>query len=449
MVGQNHGTRWQPALNFQRPEYTACARLRLSTEQGAVVAHKNHHFVPQFHLRHFSEDVRKLSERRFISQCDVDSGVVQHDSSIRGQCQRARLYGKTNEKEHALSRAEGAWATIIREISETERLPERLSERHETFLRYVAIQKERTVVAGAIFGEHNDFILSQLEGEKLSPEVQKIADELREAGSRPVEEALEMGAALWPYMLDLQMLLVRAPAGSGFITSDHPIQLFNTYMRLRRGNGSAGCRGIQISVPISPSLCLLLFDQSKYGLGRIHRREIVDASVSDVTNLNILQAANAESCLYFNQHRTPVETLLTLPRHVTEHRKRPRTRNDIAVETGSADAGDELIVISSQAPLFETPLSFLKNLEAPVGPDPVQHHLQARHPELFAILDNMSERSHAGVLRYLMNQHADLYAGIRNLRCGYVGPVAQREIDRARVANRGRARGFAIVQRNP
>ena len=112
-------------------------------------ANKSQHFVPRFHLRHFSNDSKPLNKRRFVSLCLLKTSEVCRNASIACQCQRDYLYGADGIKEDALKKLETHWATFIGDFLEARRVPSLMSEVHWIFLAYVAIQRGRTLAERA------------------------------------------------------------------------------------------------------------------------------------------------------------------------------------------------------------------------------------------------------------------------------------------------------------
>ena len=102
-----------------------------------------------------------------------------------------------------------------------------------------------------------------------------------------------------------------------FITSDAPVYAYNQYCEGIRDIGITGLanRGLQIFVPLSPSLLLIIYDGRTYKIRRLADRwsgRSVTNDVSDIDQLNLLQLLSAERNVYFSKwrQRKDIERLL-------------------------------------------------------------------------------------------------------------------------------------------
>ncbi|EOX3336689.1 DUF4238 domain-containing protein [Vibrio cholerae] len=98
---------------------------------------------------------------------------------------------------------------------------------------------------------------------------------------------------------DLKFHLLVNKTNSEFIISDHPITQYNwLYRELQPpGIGSLMARGVQFYLPISPTLCLCVYDPMSYKFGT--RKSFVSCIniVSDIDWLNELQIRSANSII--------------------------------------------------------------------------------------------------------------------------------------------------------
>ena len=69
---------------------------------------------------------------------------------------------------------------------------------------------------------------------------------------------------------DLKMQLINAAPGSQFVTSDNPVFQYNLYCEESNEGGKIGALkvGLLLFIPLSPQLCLLLYDGSVYKVGQ-------------------------------------------------------------------------------------------------------------------------------------------------------------------------------------
>jgi hypothetical protein len=106
----------------------------------------------------------------------------------------------------------------------------------------------------------------------------------------------------WLETFTLTPKLLRAPATTAFITSDHPVILLNQFAEsahpLRPFCGF-GQSGFQIMLPLSPQHCLFFYDPKTYKAGA-RNGQLIDLQESDVATINALEIQSAERCVYFN-----------------------------------------------------------------------------------------------------------------------------------------------------
>ena len=270
-----------------------------------MASKRNQHFVPQFYLRVFQSapkrihlyDLRRMEPRKHVG--------------IKGQCYKRYFYGKDNKIEDALGELEGTSAKILQGIVDARKIPRRRSKAHLDMLTFVCLQHLRTqkrtraihhIFHKLLWRTYNDMgelpegiVLDHLELIKLSLSM--------------IPAALEHIRDLKPHLLVSRSEL--------FITSDAPVYTYNQYCEGIRDRGTTGLasRGLQIFVPISPSLLLVLYDSRVYKIRRFtdrwFGRSVID-DVSDIDQLNLLQLLSAESNVYFStwEQRKHIERLL-------------------------------------------------------------------------------------------------------------------------------------------
>jgi hypothetical protein len=292
---------------------------------------KKHHFVSQFYLRNFgvgnSICVFNIPHRRHISR-----------AAIAGQCQRPYLYGSDNKKEAELRELEGAASAVIRTMLSSQMPPERGGEAHRALVEYLSVQLGRTPNAAAAlqasqekmyrafakdFASRNDFPENAVEG--ISPP----------SGSDPQLVSLGISEGQGVMLLDLEMRVLKASARA-FITSDLPVVLYNQWSRHYRASGVRGltCSGLLVLVPLSPSLCLLLFDAEVYAAAR--SSACIELEECDVTTVNAAQLLDVDTNLYYLDDIETRSQIDTLPLHWSRPRAgRVRVQRARSEETNS------------------------------------------------------------------------------------------------------------------
>ena len=260
-------------------------------------ANKAHHFVPQFYLRNFSADGSSvgtfvLKKNRFVES-----------ASISGQCQRAYFYGRDQVREKSFKSFEDEWAPIFKDIISSREAFSVFTPEHLFFLLFVVMQKGRTVAAAHELEEMSDkmakaMLAPVIAAEGIDP---GLLEHYRIGPRDAVTESLANFTKTWPLLTDLRPILLIDTDAIGFITGDHPVIYANQLLQSVTDRGVIGAQspGLQIFVPLSPSVMLLLYDEDAYGTGK-RSPSVVEISSGDIEQINALQVVTAEENIYFN-----------------------------------------------------------------------------------------------------------------------------------------------------
>lgn len=260
---------------------------------------KRQHYVPRLILRAFSRD------RATTSVLVLDSGDAIHGASINRQCFENYFYGEDGKVEDSLAQVEGLFAALL-----GDRSPERLEALTDADMLlltfFVQLQRGRTVAAADQISEQTDsFWRAALAGDPRFNDLGGL-DQFRIGSDRPQSESLYYAALAWPLLLDLKLKFLVPNGKLGFVVSDDPVILYNQYAEhhpiYQHHPATVGLamKGLQVFLPLSPRLCLALFDPTSYEYGSPNRR-VVSLGLRDVRLLNQMQALNAHECLYFDR----------------------------------------------------------------------------------------------------------------------------------------------------
>ncbi len=262
----------------------------------------HHHYVPQLYLRLFGLTRGGKQVRQFI----IEKERYVASSSIKNQCQKKYFYGKTQLMEETLSNIESVAGAILQEIVAEQSLPQKTSKERNVLLFFLALQAQRTKYAVEYRQDHYDEFNAMKRGFQIYAKgMGAIFSEEGECSEDLFDPVVESLKCTWPIVKciqDLKARLLLAPANSEFITSDHPIQLYNSYCQKSKTGGETGyaSTGLQIFYPISPRQCLLLFDRDIYKVGRPNSSKPIPICKSDVDDINALQYVGADENLYFS-----------------------------------------------------------------------------------------------------------------------------------------------------
>jgi hypothetical protein len=117
-----------------------------------------------------------------------------------------------------------------------------------------------------------------------------------------VARALSAAIHCAPAISDLDNRVVRASLNGRFITSDHPVVIYNQWCEGVRGGGVTGvaCAGLQIFFPLGPDCILMLFDPNVYEVDGKESGEVIITDQRDINQLNRLQYTFAQENLFFS-----------------------------------------------------------------------------------------------------------------------------------------------------
>ena len=262
---------------------------------------KNHHFVPQFYLRNFSQSGKNIGMYIFDAQKHV------LNASIRGVAYREYLYGRDEEIENGLADNEGEWAEIINRIILTYDLKLN-EEEYIMLLLFICMSDARTLKMADIYNKHLNNIANA--ATKLKPLDKKFGGRINY--SVPNLLAMQVAAETVNILSDLQFILLINESNTGFVTSDNPVVKYNQMFRSRNyySDYGIGQMGIQLFVPLSPRICLCLFDDVMYIPKQMDK--VVITSSSQITELNKLFMLNAYKSIFFHpdQERSYIQSLI-------------------------------------------------------------------------------------------------------------------------------------------
>jgi hypothetical protein len=264
-----------------------------------MAANKRQHYVPQWLLRQFSPDGRS------ITVFHMSTGRILPGAALSTQCCRDYFYGRDGKMERLFAELEGRVSRTVERIKECHL--DQISDRDILELRtFVHFQLYRTEGAAARASELAVDVAREAPGDD-GEQVPEGVLEFANPQLACLEQALETSVVTG----DLGIKLIVAGRRLRFLLSDHPVVLYNEFGEkssvLRRWPCRTGlaARGLQIFMPLTPELCLALYDDQVYRYGS-DKIIACAAGDRDVRTLNLLQALSATSCLYVSGEPDPV-----------------------------------------------------------------------------------------------------------------------------------------------
>lgn len=261
---------------------------------------KYNHYIPKFYLANFS------GSSRFIDKCILSTGNIIRGASTKSTGGQDYLYGEDGKIEDIFSQLEGKWADVIRNIISSESIPS-VPEDYEYLLHFIILSENRTLAKAnsnlEFWGEQYRVMARMLkeQGKIVIPD--EVIDSLGAECSIPNLQSIQHDIFLMNICADLQISLIKNISDLPFISSDHPVVKYNQLL-ISRGYAHGygyGQMGIQIFFPISPCLCLVMFDSVPYRLHNFYDGKFIVKDPKTIQAINTLVAGYASQELYFSR----------------------------------------------------------------------------------------------------------------------------------------------------
>lgn len=257
---------------------------------------RNQHYVPQFLLRNFSSQnddfiwTYDRNEKLPIKE-RIKYRAIKHVASenffydiIKG-C-------KTGSHEYTLKEVEDKAAPIITEITKTKKINDLSKEYRETLSLFITLQILRTKRQLDQNVQMTESLYEQLNQEwKIKTE----KFDPREGWLSMLDNAPTFQKAV------MNKVWMLCESNNSFYISDHPVTLQNiTFENSLRGYLGIDSPGIEIYLPLSPSLTLCLFCEKLFKVGGYHKDYInnVTNNIDCVRNINFLQIAYSQRFIF-------------------------------------------------------------------------------------------------------------------------------------------------------
>lgn len=274
---------------------------------------KSHHYVPQFYLKNFSRNKKSVgmyinSYAKFISH-----------ASIKEQACKDFLYGKSNDIEDSLMVIETGASNIIKSVIQSLTLPRHNSEDYNLLMLFLLISENRVLRKADslthLMTEQSKVIARMYKAHGRLDVSDEIIDELYVSHDIPNLMPIQTAIKTYPVLLDLNSAILISDNDRSFITSDNPVTRYN-YMYVARdyqlrGYG-LGNMGIQIFYPISPKLCIYVYDGVMYRSKVVNGQNIIIRKGKQIDELNKLFYLNSYDYIFFSENttKTYIENLI-------------------------------------------------------------------------------------------------------------------------------------------
>lgn len=227
---------------------------------------KVQHYVPQLLLRwHATEPgSRRGSEQVWCFDKHTDRVF---SPNIRGVTAESRYYEINIEDctfslESALSKLEGEAAPLVSRLIETRNLQSLRSADRTTMASFVAVQFTRTPSMREMIEASQKTLIEALERRGIDPTFVPEAAPMCNEGVRALSLDLLSTSAheITPYLAAKHWFLVAGDVADPFHIGDNPVVLDNSTHGSGSGNLGLASPGVEIYLPLSPTLCLGMTD---------------------------------------------------------------------------------------------------------------------------------------------------------------------------------------------
>ncbi|MFD1062077.1 DUF4238 domain-containing protein [Winogradskyella litorisediminis] len=277
---------------------------------------KNQHYVPQFLLRNFSS-----SGQKFIWAFDKNEKY-----NVRNQIKERAIKKVASEEyfydqfknsrvgsyEYALQNAEDISAPIIERIIKTRSIENLTEDERRTLSFFITLQNLRT--KGQLFQtEISMNNLSEQLKDKANMSIPKIDHK------KIWFSMLEQSTNFYEFLMNKVWML--SESDGEFIISDNPVTLQNTTDRSEiRGTLGLDSYGIEIYLPISPSLTISLFCEKFFSQNGYEKKTMpnLKCEPENIENLNWLQIAYSERFIF--SHKNEFELVKRILKNTLQQR---------------------------------------------------------------------------------------------------------------------------------
>jgi len=237
------------------------------------------HYVPRFLLKNFSSGKKP---QVYVYDKSTDNEFRTHIKNVAAEkaFYDIDIDGDRYSLEPSFHRLESNAAGIVRRLNSTKTLAVLDVHARAVLACLLAVQFVRTRQHRLMFEHATQQLAGKLRGMGATEEnVQELigSDGVDAAKLFGVHAVLESRRFI-PHFLDKEWLLFETSRRDPFLLSDHPIVLHNGTDQAPYGNLGLACKGIEIYLPLSTSLCLGMLCPS---IGEQFRRAYENFEVLD------------------------------------------------------------------------------------------------------------------------------------------------------------------------
>lgn len=250
------------------------------------------HYVPQFYLKNFGDQIFGFDKKEEKIIKTTARNIAVESNFYGGEI------GSGPSLEKALSKLEGKFKPAIAELIQKQNFYKLTRESQKQIFLFLALQYLRTRalkqdIAGMVNSIVNEFTKSKGLGENVV--------QLTESGSIGMHLKAILDYPKYATLLSgMRMAVMINHTAVPFWTSDNPISLQNEFDQYPFGNLGIVSKGIELHLPITPTLALTALDPTTFYM----IPEVLDVyKKQSIIRENFLQLVSSTRFLYSNTKR--------------------------------------------------------------------------------------------------------------------------------------------------
>jgi hypothetical protein len=293
-----------------------------------MAEYKNQHYVPKYLLRGWTDNER-------VPVYNLDNEQEYPPTSISNLCSEDYFYGDS-ETEQSMDGLEDVQSDVINKIRDTRAFNTLSGKEIQYFCVFVLLQRNRTKQTKEETEELVDNIAKQyielkVESGEVDPElpsgenVLELLDSYKITRENPLSVPMLQALTGVELIIDLEVAILENETNLEFVISDHPVVFDNRRFKdeVSKSLTGAQSRGLQIFIPLSDKVQVMLYDPASYFVdytNKEERRVNID-SRTPVEGLNDVQIINAFESIYYRssgQENTFQESQERLAEYIEE-----------------------------------------------------------------------------------------------------------------------------------
>lgn len=218
---------------------------------------KKHHFVPQFYLRNFGNSLHGFDKTtRKIFETSPQNIAFEKD-----------FHGPAIDGEHkletALSQLEGRCQSVISNLIKTENMETLTKNMKLDIAGFVALQYIRTKETRERISDIMNAVINEV---AKSLKIDDHSVKLNKNGQLGFHLNLFKDWPLYASIISkMKFIVVKNKTKVPFWTSDNPVSMQNEHDQYPFGNLGLVCKGIELQLPLTPTLALIICDPKLFG----------------------------------------------------------------------------------------------------------------------------------------------------------------------------------------